>query len=118
METPPPSPEFLRRWVAAMESGEYLMGRGSLRTVTGEGKCKYCPLGVAADIEGDLNAQGLFVDEGGGVHTAFLDDGRYGLSDHVQSLIARLNDNSSIREGFTRTAMTVRQMWPEAFEGH
>lgn len=40
-----PNKEFIREWVAALRSGEYEQGEGSLRTGN-----KYCCLGVACDL--------------------------------------------------------------------
>lgn len=42
--------EIKAKWVAALRSGEYKQGRGSLRKVDSKGVDRFCCLGVLCDI--------------------------------------------------------------------
>ena len=43
-------PEFKERWLAALRSGQYTKGRGTLRAVHIDGTSEFCCLGVACDL--------------------------------------------------------------------
>jgi len=44
--------EFKRAWIEALRSGKYEQGFGQLATITYDGSCEFCCLGVAAAISG------------------------------------------------------------------
>jgi len=46
------TPEFKKRWVEALRSGEYSQGESYLMSPIINGKDLYCCLGVACDIQG------------------------------------------------------------------
>lgn len=87
----PMTEEQLDQWIAALRSGEYEQGKGTLRTSSGY----YCCLGVANKVCG-LNAH---------EDKAFIRDEDYDIQVFLpiptQSRLARMNDNN---ESFVQIA--------------
>jgi len=49
-----------RKWVKALESGEYRQVKGALKDKVGNKKCGYCCLGVLCDIYSEETGKGKF----------------------------------------------------------
>lgn len=92
--------EIKKEWVAALRSGKYQQGRGSLKQLDGDGFVQFCCLGVLCDVlglEGDGGEVGLaYRFKDGDVFTqgylpqAVVD--QVGLPDGIQQKLAKLND--------------------------
>lgn len=95
-------------WVAALRSGFYVQGRGTLRKVTPDGVTRHCCLGVLCDISPEVGEwsgeSGRHDDlaaaveefrtfEGGllvGDLSEYASD--FGLHDHDQNVLTGMND--------------------------
>lgn len=112
-----PTPEFVDRWVAALESGDYPKGERSLCRRDPKGGWTFCCLGVAADLAGILDPPELADNAGRrGVAgskgwTLILPDvNPAGLSLRDQSILAEINDHSAT---FEPVIAKIREMYPE-----
>jgi hypothetical protein len=78
------------KWLTALESGEYLKGKGKLKEKIG-GSYHYCCLGVLADIRGTLKREnGLFFDT---EQRSYYFIGSI-VDSVIQDKLSRINDNS------------------------
>src|SRR6267378_4402002 len=53
------NPDIKAKWIAALESGEYIHGHGVLRSLDN----KYCCLGVLCDLYHKETGKGVWIDE-------------------------------------------------------
>ena len=90
-----------RKWIEALEGGQYKQTTGTLSAKDSSGNKMYCCLGVLWQVCGDG-----FHDDSDGDYDSFqpignssievLDDDnllRFGMTDEVQRMLAKLNDS-------------------------
>jgi hypothetical protein len=110
----------LRKWVEALESGEYKQTRATLREKIGQGGIGYCCLGVACDAVLDGKWKGnLFLkvkDEDGLFLEHRLDvtaRRELGISVDAEKEYIGMNDEKN--SSFAKIAKQIRKNNPEVF---
>lgn len=105
--------ERVKKWVAALESGEYKQGQFYLHDAENQ---TYCCLGVACDLSGlgewddktDYKSYGLNVWDWSDVALPFPVMKYYGLTHKQEAELISLNDNGS---SFKEIAKVIREAY-------
>lgn len=100
------TPELIRKWVHALESGEYRQGFGALLTMDGGGGHRFCSLGVLGSVAG--------IDRRTLANNVRLERLRDLLSTRSESAFVRMNDE--VRMSFHEIASVIRDGCPWVFE--